>query len=87
MKHTTAKIVMIVCSGGALIALLVAMLTATMYAEAEILLYIFGGAGIALMAASYVVQMLFWKCPCCGKELPSRGFWKLGACPKCRTPL
>ena len=83
MKHTTAKIAMIVCSIGALMALLMAMV----YAGTESILYIFGGAGVALMVASYVIQMLFWKCPCCGKELPSRGFWNLGSCPRCKSPL
>ena len=83
MKHTTAKVAMIVCSVGALMALLMAMV----YMQTEIYLYIFGGIGLALMGASYLIQMLFWKCPCCGAALPSRGFWNLRACPVCKTQL
>lgn len=83
MKHTTAKTVMLTCSIGALATLLLAMV----YLENELYLYIFGGVGIALLTASYVIQKVFWKCPCCGKELPSRGYWNLGACPRCKTPL
>lgn len=83
MKHTTAKAAMLVCSIGSLAALLLAVV----YAETETYLYMFGGVGIALMAASYGIQKLFWKCPCCGKELPSRGYWNLGACPRCKSPL
>ena len=83
MKPSTAKIAMIACSVGALMALLLAMV----YMQTETILYIAGGVGIALMAASYVIQMLFWKCPCCGKALPSRGFWKLTHCPLCKNEL
>ena len=83
MKPQTAKTAMILCSVGALMALLFAMV----YMEQETVLYAAGGVGIALMAASYVIQMLFWKCPCCGKELPSRGFWKLTNCPRCKSEL
>ena len=83
MSHTAAKRAMILCSVGALMALLMAMV----YMQTESILYVSGGIGIALMAASYVIQMLFWKCPCCGKELPSRGFWKLGSCPRCKSTL
>ena len=83
MKPQTAKTAMILCSVGALMALLLAVV----YAQTETILFIAGGVGIALMAASYVIQMLFWKCPCCGKELPSRGFWKLTNCPRCKSEL
>ena len=83
MKPTAAKTAMIVCSMGALMALLMAMV----YMETETVLYTAGGIGIALMVASYVIQLLFWKCPCCGKALPSRGFWKLTHCPVCKTNL
>lgn len=83
MKPAIAKIAMISCSVGALMALLLAVV----YVETETILYIAGGVGVALMAASYVIQMLFWKCPCCGRELPSRGFWKLTHCPLCKSEL
>ena len=83
MKPAITKIAMIGCSVGALMALLLAMV----YAQSESILFIAGAIGIFLMGASYIIQLLFWKCPHCGRALPSRGFWSLTVCPSCKSKL
>ena len=84
MHHNTAKKVMLGCGAASVICCLLGLLFET---QEPMLFYIFATLGIALAVGVFVIQWLFWRCPCCGKHLPVRSVGKIDFCPYCGSFL
>lgn len=43
--------------------------------------------GLVLIVAGVVVQLIFWRCPSCGRYLGRPHFGSMNYCPHCGAPL
>lgn len=60
---------------------------AVFFSLPEILVPILVIAGILAALAGLIVYFLFWRCPFCHKNLPTKSMYDVDFCPICRKRL